>query len=405
MQGSRMLRSLRLTNLLSYGSHGASIDLEPLNVLIGPNASGKSNLIEAISLLAATPKDLLAPIREGGGAGEWIWKGKRQARAELEATIDYPDGLMPLRYRLAFTMIQSRLEIMDEVIENNRPGKGGAAKPYSFYAFQNGRPVINLRTKLEDKPGTEADRIQRTLKREDISPEQSILSQRKDADQYPEITYLGNQFGRIRLYREWNMGRYTPARMAQKADLPEDFLLEDYSNLGLVLNDLQNRAETKLKLLQKLRLLYEGLEDVTTKVQAGTVQVLFHEKGLKTPVPAMRQSDGTLRYLCLLLILCHPSPPPLVCIEEPELGLHPDALPVLAELLAEAANRAQFIVTTHSDALISALSDVPEAVIVCERGEDGTTLRPLDPPKLAEWLNRYKLGELWRMGEIGGTRW
>lgn len=76
MQGMRMLRSLRLTNLLSYGSNGASIDLEPLNVLIGPNASGKSNLIEAISLLAATPKDLLTPIREGGGVAEWIWKGK-----------------------------------------------------------------------------------------------------------------------------------------------------------------------------------------------------------------------------------------------------------------------------------------------------------------------------------------
>ena len=139
--------------------------------------------------------------------------------------------------------------------------------------------------------------------------------------------------------------------------------------------------------------------------KGGTVQVFFHEKGLKTPVPATRLSDGTLRYLSLLLILCHPSPPPLVCIEEPELGLHPDVLPVLAELFIEAATRAQFIVTTHSDSLISALSDVPEAVIVCERGDDGTTLRASRTPKLAEWLNRYKLGELWRMGEIGGTRW
>jgi len=405
MQGVKMLRSLRLTNLLSYGSKGEAIDLEPLNVLIGPNASGKSNLIEAISLLAATPKDLLAPIREGGGAAEWIWKGNRSALAGLEATLSYPGGVMPLRYRLSFTVASSRLEIVAEAIENDRPSKPGTTKPYSFYVFSNGRPAIRPRTKLDQKPGTEGGRILRVLKREDISPEQSILSQRKDVDLYPEITYVGTQFGAIRFYREWNLGPYSASRLPQKADLPEDFLLEDCSNLGLVLNDLQNRPDTKRMLLEKLRLSYEGVEDVTTRVQGGTVQVFFHEKGLQVPVPVARLSDGTLRYLSLLLILCHPSPPPLVCIEEPELGLHPDLLPALAELFIEAAKRAQFIVTTHSDSLISALSDVSEAVVVCERGEDGTTLRRLEPPKLTEWLNRYKLGELWRMGEIGGTRW
>jgi predicted ATPase len=374
-------------------------------VLIGPNASGKSNLIEAISLLAATPKDLLEPIREGGGAAEWIWKGKRQARAELEATLYYPEGVMPLRYRLGFTVTHSRLEIVDEAIENDRASRPGTIKPYFFYAFQTGRPVINVRTTLEQKPGTEGDRKERALKREDVSPEQSILSQRKDVDLYPEITFVGTQFSRIRLYREWNLGRYTAPRLPQKADLPDDFLLEDCSNLGLVLNDLENRPDTKRKLLEKLQLFYEGVEDVRTKVQGGTVQVFFHERGLKTPVPATRLSDGTLRYLSLLLILCHPSPPPLICIEEPELGLHPDVLPALAELFVEASSRAQFIVTTHSDSLISAFSEIPETVIVCERSEDGTALRRLEPPKLAEWLSRYKLGELWRMGEIGGTRW
>ena len=109
MRGMRMLRSLRLTNLLSYGSNGTLIELEPLNVLIGTNASGKSNLIEAVSLFAATPKDLLAPIREGGGATEWIWKGKRHARAELEATLDYPEAVMALRYRLCFTVANSQV--------------------------------------------------------------------------------------------------------------------------------------------------------------------------------------------------------------------------------------------------------------------------------------------------------
>ena len=133
------------------------------------------------------------------------------------------------------------------------------------------------------------------------------------------------------------------------------------------------------------------------------MQVFFQEG--KYIVPATRLSDGTLRYLCLLAILCHPNPPPLICIEEPELGLHPDVLPTLADLLKDASDRTQLIVTTHSDVLVDALTDQPEAVIVAERGPQGTTLTRLDADKLKPWLEKYRLGQLWTRGEIGGTRW
>jgi predicted ATPase len=102
-------------------------------------------------------------------------------------------------------------------------------------------------------------------------------------------------------------------------------------------------------------------------------------------------------------MLCHPSPPPLICIEEPELGLHPDILPTVAELLVEASKRSQIIVTTHSDVLISGLTDYPESVLVCEREISGTQMRRLKKEQLDEWLKKYRLGELWRMGEIGGN--
>lgn len=152
-------------------------------------------------------------------------------------------------------------------------------------------------------------------------------------------------------------------------------------------------------------MLYEGVEDVTTKVQGGTIQIFFHEEGLDRPVPASRLSDGTLHYLCLLTILLHPEPPPLICLEEPELGLHPDIIPKVADLLLDAAQRTQLIVTTHSETLVSRLSEVPECVVVCERDDRGTHLRRLEPEKLRAWLDKYMLGELWRMGEIGANRW
>jgi predicted ATPase len=95
----------------------------------------------------------------------------------------------------------------------------------------------------------------------------------------------------------------------------------------------------------------------------------------------------------------------LICIEEPELGLHPDVLPALAELLKESAERTQLIVTTHSDILVDALTDRPEAVMVAEKTEIGTTLTRLDAGRLKPWLEKYRLGQLWTRGEIGGTRW
>ena len=405
MEGKRLIRTLRLRNLLSYGSEGAEITLEPLNVLIGPNASGKSNLIEAMGLLRATPRNLTSPIREGGGISEWLWKGGvNNPTAELEVTVYYPEGIMPLRYKLCFTSVGQRLEIVDEAVEGEHPSQG-ERDAYFFYRYMHGHPVLNVRSQLEEQAGTNIGRSRRSLQREDLSPDQSVLSQRKDPDQYPELTYLGNQFYQIHLYREWNLGRYTAPRLPQKPDLPEDFLLEDASNLGLVLNDLQHRPGTKQLIVDKLSKFYATAEDITTKIHGGTVQIFVHEANLCQPIPATRLSDGTLRYLCLLTILCHPSPPPLVCIEEPELGLHPDILPTIAELLVEASQRTQLIVTTHSADLVSALTEIPESVVVCEHDNMGSQLHRLSSEELQNWIQKYSLGELWRMGELGGTRW
>ena len=392
---SRFLRSVWLDNILSYGKARTELELLPLNLLIGANASGKSNLVSILSLLASAPRDLQVPFREGGGVAEWIWKGADNRFAEVRAETWFPH----LAYRLRFSAVAGRFFLVDEELR----ASGGPAEegPFHFYRFEGGRAVLPVR-RVEAKGSMREELI---LEGKEILREQSILAQRKDPSLYPELTFFGTQLAKARFYRDLDLGRTSPVRGPQRVDLPDDFLLEDASNLGLVLSDLLNRPATKKALLERLRRFYERVVDITVKVQGGTVQVFFHEEGLNTAVPAIRLSDGTLRYLCLLTILCHPEPPPLICIEEPESGLHPDVLPDLAELLVEASSRTQLVVTTHSDALVSALSDVPESVLVCERGEDGTTLRRLDKAHLAEWLERYRLGDLWRMGEIGGNRW
>ncbi|MEG4624621.1 AAA family ATPase [Microcoleus sp. w1-18aA5] len=399
MEGKRFIHSLQLQNFLSYGSEGEKIELQPLNVLIGTNASGKSNLIEAMGVLKATPTDLLTPIRQGGGISDFLWKGgKGTPTAKIEAILDYPERTMPLRYQISFTAVGQRLEVVDEAIEDMAPRNSSESQPFFYYRYSDrGRPVINVIQDNEQQP-----RTLRNLRREDIIPDQSILSQRKDPELYPELSYLGNKFADIGLYRNWQTGRDSVSRKAQQTDWPEHPLLEDGGNLGLVLNNLQYQLGSRL-IIEKLQLFYDAAEELSIKIYGGTVQIFIRETGLTQPIPATRLSDGTLRYLFLIALLLDPTPPPLICIEEPEIGLHPDILPVVAEMLIEASQRTQLIVTTHSDALVSALS--PESVLICDRDDRGSHLNRLDPERLKKWLENYTLGDLWRMGEIGGNPW
>ena len=185
--------------------------------------------------------------------------------------------------------------------------------------------------------------------------------------------------------------------------MPNLSLAGDGSNLGLVLNKIKRNADARQALKSAIQELYEYIDDIDVQVEGGTVQVFVYEG--RMAVPATRLSSGTLRFLCLLAILCHPEPPPLICLEEPELGLHPDLIPTISRLLQEASERTQIVVTTHSDILVDTLTDRPGAVLVAEKGEGGTRLTRLDAEQLEPWLKDYRLGKLWTRGDLGGTRW
>jgi len=391
---SIFIKSIHMQNLLSFGPETKSIDMGPLNVIIGANGSGKSNLIEAISILQSAPTALASAIRKGGGVKDWLWKGSEDVPVAKVEIITPPEpqkiGEKDLRYEMAFTAVNQRLELKDESLENEKADPG-EREPYFFYRYRNNRPMININSE------------KRTLKHEDVNPEESILSQRKDPDQYPELTWMGKQLGQIKIYRDWNFGRKAQLRQPQEVDAPNDFLAEDFSNLGLVLNSLRRKPKIKKRIIELLSEFYEGVDDYDVIIEGGTVQV-FLQEGDYT-IPATRLSDGTLRYICLIAILLHPTPPALICIEEPELGIHRDVIPTIAKLLREASERTQLIVTTHSDALIDALSDQPESVLVCEKHNGSTCLQRLEPIYLEAWLKKYTLGQLWKKGELGGNRW
>jgi predicted ATPase len=388
------IASATLRNLLSFGREGVQLELRPLNVLIGPNGSGKSNLIESLDLMRSTD-DWQRASREGGGVKEWIWKGNPESAATISLIFEdlgFSPARKPVRHELSFRGT-SFFEIADERIENVEPSYPGADDVFFYYRYQNGKPVLSAVAGQK-----------RQLKPETIVSGRSVLGQIHDPEQYPEMASIRDFYTQIRIYREWTFGRSGILRKPQAADLRNDVLAEDFSNLGMFLNRIRTKyPQAKQALVAALRDVYDGVTDFDVFVEGGTVQLFLHEGSYA--IPATRLSDGTIRYLCLLAILFDPAPPPLVCIEEPELGLHPDLITSVARHLQSLAERTQVIITTHSVLLVDALSESPESIVVCEKEQEATALTRLSAKELEPWLDEYGLGQLWSRGSLGGNRW
>ncbi|NQT39393.1 MAG: AAA family ATPase, partial [Planctomycetes bacterium] len=130
------------------------------------------------------------------------------------------------------------------------------------------------------------------------------------------------------------------------------------------------------------------------------VQLRLRWKSLQRAQSAADLSDGTLRFLYLLTILANPDPPGLIAVDEPETGLHPSMLPIIAEYAQDAATRTQVILTTHSAEFLDAFGKEPPATTVLEWKDGETQLRPLSGDRLGYWLDKYTLGELYRSNEL-----
>lgn len=388
-----LIKSIHPKNILSFGPDTEPIELRPLNVLIGPNGSGKSNLLEVISLLQAAPTDLYRPIKNDGGLRDWAWQrpeGPLHAGVSVQIWATKQQE-MHLCHDLDLEGTANSCRTAKETIVR-RYTTGKRDMLYSFDLWGTGKAEFFGN-------GTE----HRELDAERMRVAGSLLSEIRDPVNYPALSLLDEFYRRIRLFRTWVFGRENSCRYPQRADELNDYLNERCDNLAMVLASFAEKPAVKRRILEMLTQLCPDFTDYSLLTQAATVQLFMAEGDVS--IPATRLSDGTLRYLCLLAILCHPSPPPLVCIEEPELGLHPDIIPEVARLLIEASERMQLIVTTHSDHLINALSETPESVLVCEKEKGSTVMRRLCKEDLSNWLDEYRLGEIWRTGQIGGNRW
>jgi len=389
-----LINRLVVKKVLSF--RDSTIELGRLNVLIGPNEVGKSNLIEVIGLLQAAPASFATAILRGGGIRQWIWLGDRVpspiASVDCELKLTRGRQVGPVTYGLQFSEDSNGPVILREYLGRVNSESDGVYLNRQYNGAEFGSEALKLMQVQASVPML-------------LSPTESVLAQFKNPADPTPITEVGNHFARIRIFREFRTGPQSGARQGVSTNAPKDALMDGGDNLALVLNEL-NFHDVHERIKKYLRRFCERFEDVKVSVGEGLARAFLREAGLVEMLSAIRMSDGTLKFLSLLAALFHPVPPPLMCIEEPEVGLHPDALQLVADALIEASESMQLIVTTHSDALVDALTDRPETVLVCERDFDnGTQMKRLSKDALKTWLEHYTLGELWRKGEIGGGRW
>ena len=364
-----------------------------LNVLIGPNASGKSNLLDVLRLVRSFSSDLQEGVRSGGGMN-WLWASDYIQELYLELVVN--PGDLELRHRIVLKdMIFELLPAMEQV--HSLPDT-------LLYESRLDSRQATIRTRPRDQGPLDSHGGEMVDFGYPGQHKQSILAQLRSQRDYPEMTRLASVYRSIQIYGSWHFGRDAMLRRSQPADSQGYLLEEDYTNLGMVLNQMGTYPVAKRSIIEGLQELYEGFTNYEAVVNSGSVQIYFTE-GERRSIPATRLSDGTLRYLCLLAMLYNPHSLPVICIEEPELGLHPDIVAGLAKHLRAASTRMQVIVTTHSDILIDALSDTPESIIVFENHDGATRMERLKRDDLSVWLEKYRLGELWTSGQIGGNRW
>jgi predicted ATPase len=412
IMGQSFLKSIHPVNLLSFGPDTQPIELRPLNVLIGPNGSGKSNFIEVVRLLHFLPdKEPWSAILATGGASEWIWKGTKSKNPQCSLTASVALAAMPReagpRFRcFDFSVYLERYEssfrVGRESIEAVEEG-GGLNPVFSWFERSGSQGTIHPRLAL----------AKQDLISFNVNLDRSILSQLASrsvqesgiGQMLPELFEIVEFFESFDFHQDWDFGAECPPRDPQLVGQSVARLEEDGSNLAQMLAYYRDEHKAVFEQLTHLtKRFYEPVKNVDVKLISTHLQIAVEESGGFT-IPAYRLSDGLLRWLAILAILLNPAPPPVTCIDEPELGLHPDIIPTLADLLREAATRTQLIITTHSSALVDAFSEDPESVCVSEKVAGSTVIRRLSRQELAVWLKDYSLGNLWTSGQIGGGRW
>jgi len=345
------------------------LQLNPINIIIGPNGSGKSNFIGAFSFLHSIREGRLQDyVTKAGGAESLLHFGSKTTK-EISFHLSFLDQANQYELKLASTEDDGLFP----------------AKEYTYFW---------------DKP-KHSDPYYKALLPMDRRLEAGISNPRLVGT----ASWVSMRLGDWRVYHVHDTSSNSPMRRTAKLD-DNHFLRPDGSNLAAFLYFLQEKHADSYSLIrrtiQRVAPFFDDFQLRPLKLKPDDIKLEWRHKSSDQYFDASALSDGTLRFIVLATLFLQPTSlrPSAILVDEPELGLHPYAIGMLASLIAQASSETQVIVSSQSSLLLDHFK--PEDVLVANRVNGGTEISRLDPGRLEKWLEDYSLGQLWEKNEFGG---
>lgn len=377
------------------------VDWRPgdLTVLIGPNGSGKSNLLRALEMLAVSAQGGLTKwVQSAGGMDPLTWDGQAET----------------IRLKVECSPVEAQRKQDEEALTYelllDRVGKSGEYR-IGYELLGNYWKVKQKRQpepfKLLERQGLRAkvfDEQQRGLAapEENVPPTETLLS--LAADPFTRNHHLPSfraQMAGWSIYHDFHTNRDAPIRQSV-VTRHEKRVQPDGQNLISVLHTLYSDRNFEKEINTAMSAAFgDDFEKLIFAPAADQrIQLRLRWKSLQREQSATDLSDGTLRFLFLLTVLSSPDPAPLIAIDEPETGLHPSMLPIIAEYAVDASHKTQVILTTHSPAFLDAFTKSAPTTAVVKWNDGETELKNVDNQQLQRWLEEYSLGALHKTGEL-----
>ena len=408
-------------------------DFTPLTVVIGANAVGKSSLIDCLQLIGECCEvPLNTAIGWHYGASSMLSSGNVNRQLTWNITfhhtslsdILHSDAEKSLVYEVVLVPdTQNQMHSRYEVLRNQEPAPGHKepfkfleATPYrqqildrrqgKFTSFDEARSSTEI-VRESDSAETAHPSVPAQTAQQEVA---LLLSQIRFFNEFPIPSLVRLFMANMAFYPGFDVTRSSSLRTKAADISPVTTLSGNGDNLGTVLYEILTRYDYRSsaeELREFLRVAYPAFEEIhcdTTYGAPPQVLVGLREKGMRRSMNLSDFSDGMLRFLCLAMALLNPVPRMMVAIDEPELGLHPALLPVVAEMIKTAAERTQVLVTTHSPDLLNCF-DIADVAVMARNEDDAKVAwhRPANRKTLVEMLNNVTgetLGDLHRSGEL-----
>ena len=342
------------------------LELGPLTVLIGANGAGKSNFMAFFRMLQAMVQGRLQEhVLKNAPADGFFFGGPKQTR-KIHAEMRFGEN----RYRFTLEPTPDGLMVASE-------DTWYAQSTIGWYSLGGGRPE-SLLPKAKEEPGV--------------------------AGGVSVAWHIHDAISDWRVYHFHDTSPNAPVRRDGGVDQGER-LANDAGNLAAFLLRLRDEEPAHYKLIRStVRRVVPSFNDFDMRVSRGKaerlVRLTWRQSGSDYVFAPGHLSDGSLRFICLAAALLQPEPPTTILIDEPELGLHPEALVILGGLVRSVSSRTQVILATQSPVLLDQCD--PQDVLTVDLVDGASSFRRLEASALEEWLDAFSLGDLWQKGTIRG---